>query len=86
MFFFSSSYRLKEEYRALEEQNVILNNSLEAQMLQGDSESASLELNECRLQRDEILRNVSCSFFIFYFIFHVECCVQHSDFARGQEL
>lgn len=84
--FFPPLYRLKEEYRALEEQNVILNNSLEAQMLQGDSESASLELNECRMQRDEIFRNVSCNFFIFYFIFHVGCCVQHSDFARSQEL
>jgi hypothetical protein len=44
---------------------------LEAQMLQGDSESACLELTECRMQRDQIFRNVSWNFFIFYFIFHV---------------
>jgi hypothetical protein len=58
-------YRLKEEYRALAEQNVILNHSLEAQMLQGDSESESLELNECRMQRDQIFRNVSWNFFLY---------------------
>lgn len=88
-FFFSFSFsfsRLKEEYRALEEQNAILNHSLEAQMLQGDSESASLELNECRMQRDQIFRNVSCNLFIFYFIFHVESFVQCNDCARSQEL
>ncbi|GFG37387.1 hypothetical protein Cfor_11194 [Coptotermes formosanus] len=50
--------RLKEEYRALEERNVILSHNLEAQMSQGDSESASLELNECRMQRDRIFRNL----------------------------
>jgi len=50
--------RLKEEYHALEEQNAILNHSLEAQMLQGDSENAFLELNECRMQRDQIFRNL----------------------------
>ena len=82
-FFF---FRLKEEYRALEEQNAILNHSLEAQMLQGDSESASLELNECRMQRDQIFRNVSCNLFIFYFIFHVANCVQCSHFAGSLEL
>ena len=60
-------YRLKEEYHALEEQNVILNHSLEAQMLQGDSESESLELNECRMQRDQIFRNVSWNFFCILF-------------------
>ena len=84
--FFVFFFRLKEEYHALEEQNSILNHSLEAQMLQGDSENASLELNECRMQRDQIFRNVSCNLFIFYFIFHVDSCVQHSHFARSQEL
>jgi hypothetical protein len=52
-------YRLKEEYRALEERNLILNRSLEARMLQGDFESTSLELSECRMQRDQIFQNVS---------------------------
>jgi hypothetical protein len=52
-------YRLKEEYRALEERNLILNRSLEARMLQCDSESTSLELSECRMQRDQIFQNVS---------------------------
>jgi hypothetical protein len=52
-------YRLKEEYRALEERNLILNHSLEARMLQGDSESLSIELSECRVQRDQIFQNVS---------------------------
>jgi hypothetical protein len=79
-------FRLKEEYHALEEQNAVLNHSLEAQMLQGDSESASLELNECRMQRDQIFRNVSCNLFIFYFIFHVDSCVQRSDVVRSREL
>jgi hypothetical protein len=78
--------RLKEEYHALEEQNAILNHSLEAQMLQGDSESASLELNECRMQRDQIFRNVSCNLFIFCFIFYDDNCVQFSDFAKSREL
>ena len=55
-------------------------------MLQGDSESASLELHECRMQRDQIFRNVSYDLFICYFIFHFESCVQRSDFARSQEL
>jgi len=64
----------------------MLNHSLDAQMLQGDSESASLELNECRMQRDQIFRNVSCNLFIFYFIFHDDSCVQCSDSARSQEL
>jgi hypothetical protein len=79
-------FRLKEEYRALEEQNAILNHSLEAQMLQGDSENAFLELNECRMQRDQIFRNVSCNLFIFYFIFYFEIYIQRSDVARSQEL
>lgn len=43
----------------LEERNLVLNHSLEACMLQGDSESMSLELSECRLQRDQICQNVS---------------------------
>jgi hypothetical protein len=78
--------RLKEQYRALEEQNAILNHSLEAQMLQGDSENAYLELTECRMQRDQVFRNVSWNFFILYFIFHVQSCAQRSDFARSYEL
>jgi hypothetical protein len=82
-FFF---FRLKEEYRALGEQNAVLNHSLEAQMLQGDSESASLELNECRMQRDQIFRNVSCNLFIFCFIFQCDSFVQLSHFAKSQEL
>lgn len=52
-------YRLKEEYHALEERNFILNRNLEARILQGDSESTSLELSECRIQRDQIFQNVS---------------------------
>jgi hypothetical protein len=59
IFYVMFFHRLKEEYRALEEQNIILNNSLEAKMLQSDSESASSELSECRMQRDQIVRNVS---------------------------
>ncbi|XP_021916457.1 sarcolemmal membrane-associated protein-like isoform X3 [Zootermopsis nevadensis] len=50
--------RLKEEYHALEERNFILNRNLEARILQGDSESTSLELSECRIQRDQIFQNL----------------------------
>ncbi|PNF42565.1 hypothetical protein B7P43_G05430 [Cryptotermes secundus] len=50
--------RLKEEYRALEERNLVLNHNLEACMLQCDSESMSSELSECRMQRDQICQNL----------------------------
>lgn len=73
-------YRLKEEYRALEERNLILNHSLEARMLQGDSESLSIELSECRVQRDQIFQNVSWCFCSYCFNYYVQFCVQHCNF------
>ncbi|XP_069693764.1 sarcolemmal membrane-associated protein isoform X2 [Periplaneta americana] len=50
--------RLKDEYHALEERNLTLNRTLEARMLEGDSSSTSLELSECKMQRDQIFQNL----------------------------